>query len=261
MGIPGIFISLLHELSSVPILKYTALPQIVNDLYTKNKLDLRHELPMYKALGRQAVPVLLNEVLVRTGCFISQLVKELKRGGSLGRVDWSRVVPFGNRTAERMVTVASMTFTLADTADAAFRAALESGGNWVMFAGNFVARYNYVGAGRAVVAVIREISGEKKETQLLHEKLALVESKTENAMRLLQDYKAELERRLSEFLAEDLERLMEGLDDMEAGVASGESEPVIRGSVTIQRVLGREPQFENQAQFDDLMESDMPLKF
>ncbi len=261
MGIPGVFISLMYEFSSIPGVNLTGFADYVDWLYEEQKLDLRHELPMYKALGRQAVPVLLNEVLVRTCCFVSQLVKELKRGGSLGRVDWSRVIPFGNRTAERMVTVASMTFTLADTADAAFRAALESGGNWVMFAGNFVARYNYVGAGRAAVAVIREISGEKKETQLLREKLALVESRTENAMRLLQDYKAELERRLSDFLAEDLELLMEGLGDMEAGVASGESESVIRGSVTIQRVLGREPQFENQAQFDDLMESDMPLKF
>lgn len=259
MGIPGIFISLLHELASLPLLNNTRLPGIVNDLYTSYKLDLRHELPIYKALGRQTIPVLLNEVLVRTCCFVSQLVKELKNAGDFRGVNWFRVVPFGSRTAERMVTVASMTFTLADTSDAAFRAALESGGNWVMFAGSFVTRYNYIGAGRAAVAVIREISAEKKEVELLREKLELTEAHTENALRLLRDYKTKLECRLSEFLAEDLELFMQGLDDMEAGIGSGESEAVIRGSVVIQRVLGHEVQFENQAEFDELMESDVPL--
>ena len=38
-----------------------------------------------------------------------------------------------------------------------------------------------------------------------------------------------------------------------------DSDLVIRGNVTIQKVLGREPQFTNQKEFDALMESDAPL--
>ena len=50
-----------------------------------------------------------------------------------------------------------------------------------------------------------------------------------------------------------------GFDFMNQGIASGDSDLVIKGNVVIQRVLGREPQFINQKEFDDLMESDIPL--
>ena len=76
-----------------------------------------------------------------------------------------------------MLTIASMTFTVADTADAAIHAAIESGGNWVLFSGRFVTRFNYVGAGRAALSIVREVSNEKKEAQLIHEKMILSEAK------------------------------------------------------------------------------------
>lgn len=43
---------------------------------------------------------------------------------------------------------------------------------------------------------------------------------------------------------------------MDQGFASGDSDPVMRGNVTIQRLLGRESRFTNQEEFDDLMFSD-----
>ena len=43
------------------------------------------------------------------------------------------------------------------------------------------------------------------------------------------------------------------------GLKTNNSDLVIKGNVTIQRVLGREPQFTTQKEFDDLMESDIPL--
>ena len=46
---------------------------------------------------------------------------------------------------------------------------------------------------------------------------------------------------------------------MRQGLAGGDSNLVIRGNVTIQKVLGREPQFTNQKEFDALMGSDAPL--
>jgi hypothetical protein len=73
-----------------------------------------------------------------------------------------------------MITVSSMTLTTADTADAAIRAAIYSAGNWVLFAGNFAARFNYVGTGRTALAIVCEISNEKKEAELIHEKMILM---------------------------------------------------------------------------------------
>ena len=259
MGIPGIFVSLLYELAALPGLKNSELPAFVNDLYQNRRMDFRHELPVYQAAGRQAIPVIFNELLVRTGYFLSRFAIAIVEHQGIQGIDWSSVVPFGNRTVDRMMTVASMTFTVADTADAAVHAALESAGNWVLFSGRFVTRFNFVGAGRAAVAVVKEFSNEKKEAQLIHEKLILTEAKTAFVVRELEAYKARLEEQVSSYLAEDIEAFLCGFDYMNRGFTSGDSDLVIKGNVIIQRVLGREPQFTNQAEFDDLMESDLPL--
>ena len=261
MGIPGIFISFLHELSALPILKDSGLPEFVNDLYVNRKLDLRHELALTKAAGKQIILVAFNEILVRTGYFITRLALEIAEHKGLKGIDWANVVPFRNRTVERMMTVASMTFSVADTTDAAVHAALESGGNWVLFSGRFAARFNYIGAGRAAFAIVREFSDEKKEAQLIHEKMILTEVKTQFVIRELEAYKARLEEQLSDYIAEDIETFITGFDYMNQGFASGDSNLVIKGNVVIQRILGREPQFKDQKEFDELMDSDMPLVF
>jgi len=259
MGIPGVFVSLLYEVAALPGLKDSGLPQFINTLYEKQRLDLRHEVVIYKELGRQAIPVIFNEILVRLSYFLVHLAGEVSRNRGLHGIKWNQVIPFGNRTVDRMLTVASMTFTVADTADAAVRAALESGGNWVLFAGRFVTRFNYIGAGRAAVAVVKEISNERKEAELIHEKLILTEAKTSLVMQQLQEYKAALEERVSQYLADDIEAFMTGFDYMNQGLAAGDSDLVIYGNVIIQRVLGRQPQFTTQEEFDALMDSDIPL--
>ena len=258
MGIPGIFLSLLHEISSLPILKDTEMPVVINDLYVNHKMDLRHEIALGKELGKQVIPVLFNELYVRIGYFVSRLCTEIADKGFKG-IDWTNVIPFRNRTIRRMITVASMTFTVADTADAAVHAALASGGEAVLFATNFVKRFNFVGAGRAAISIVNEISDEKKEAQLIHEKMILTEVKTAFVIRDLEAYKAKLREQVAIYLAEDIESFINGFDYMEDGLAKGDSDLVIKGNVIIQRILGREPQFTNQSEFDALMDSDVAL--
>lgn len=260
MGIPGIFISLLYEIASLPILKDTGFLKIVNDLYEKQKIDLRHETALYKIIGKQAIPVIFTEILVRIGYFVTSLSVEIAEHENMKDINWKNVIPFYNRTVERMLTIANMTFTIADTADAAVHAAIESGGNWVLFSGQFVTRFNYVGAGRAAFAIVKEISNERKEIQLIHEKKILAEAKTTIFIEQLQQFKSELEEKVSNYLAKDIELFMNGFDYMQKGMISGDSDLVIKGNVIIQRVLGRELQFLNQREFDNLMESDIPLK-
>ena len=180
-------------------------------------------------------------------------------GGTYKDINWSRVIPFNNRSVDRMLLIASMTFNIADTTDAAVHAALESGGNWVLFSGRFVARYNYVGAGRAALAIVKEVSNEKKEAELIHQKLILTEIKTRQVVQAIEEYKAWLEERYTTFLAEDIQEFMNGFDYMKKGIESNDSNLVIKGNLVIQKVLERDPQFTNQEEFDELMDSDMPL--
>ena len=197
--------------------------------------------------------------MVRIGFLFTHLARELKRHDGVKGINWSNVIPLKNRTVDRMLVVASMTFTVADTADAAIRSAIESGANWVLFAGRFVTRFNYVGAGRAAIAIVKEVSNEKRETQLIHEKMLLSEAKASLFLEQLQQFKAQLEEKVSNYLAEDIEAFLSGFDYMRQGLDAGDSDLVIRGNVIIQKVLGREPQFTNQEEFDALMGSDVPL--
>ena len=257
MGIPGMFLSLLYEFAALPILKDSGLPSLINDLYEKQKMDLRHEIPLYNAAGKQVIPIVLNDIFVRISYFVSRLAGEFAHHKTISGIDWNNVIPFRNRTIDRMLTIASITFTVADTTDAAVRAAIESGGNWVIFSGKFVTRLNYVGAGRAAFSIVKEISSEKKETQLIHEKRLLSEAKANVFLSQLQQYKAQLEEKIADYLAEDIEAFMTGFNYINQGFESGESDLVIKGNVVIQKVLGREPQFTSQKEFDHLVESDI----
>ncbi len=281
-GLPGPLVSLLKELSSTPLFQksdgsgHRACSVWVSKLFngtllgerdTNGKLiplkfDLRMELGIAHQVGRQTLPVLLNECMVRGFYLLRQLASELVSIGNVqgpDKLNWRKIAPFRNRTIDRMLTISTMTFTMADTIDAAVHAAILSAGNWVLFSGKFVTRFNYVGAGRSVLAIVREVSNEKKETQLIREKMLLSEAKTAIFLAQLQKFKAQLEEKVSNYLAEELEAFVAGFDFINAGIASGDSDMVIQGNMKIQSVLGRQPQFTNQHEFDALMESNAPL--
>ena len=153
MGIPGVFVSVLKEISSLPLLKDTELPKIVSDLYSKGKWDLRSEMAIIEYAGKQSVPVLLNELLVRTFYFVRHLIFEYNKNEGWKGVDWNNVVPWRNRTITRMMTIASGTFVAVDASDAAIRAGLKSGGEPAMFFSNMALRVNFVGIGRFTIAI------------------------------------------------------------------------------------------------------------
>ena len=283
-GLPGPLVSLLKEFSSTRLFKKQdakgckEFSVYISKLFNGTllgerdlngnliplKFDLRTEMGVAMQVGKQTIPVIINECIVRSFFLLRRLLQELSRDdiqdwSDVHKINWKAIIPFRNRTVDRMLTIASMTFTVADTADAAIHAAIESGGNWVLFSGRFVTRFNYVGAGCAALSIVREVSNEKKEAQLIHEKMILSETKAALFLKQLQEFKEQLDLKVSNYLAEDIDGFMSGFADMQQGMLTGDSDFVIRGNVTIQKVLGREPQFTNQKEFDALMESDAPL--
>ena len=152
MGIPGLFVSTLKELSSLPILKDTRLPQYVGDLYAKGKWDMRSELAILEYAGKQSIPVILNELFVRTFYFVRHLIGEYRQNSDWKKVNWDNVIPWSNRTINRMLTIASGTFVAVDVADAAIRSATKSVDPTTFFA-NLALRLNFVGVGRFAIAI------------------------------------------------------------------------------------------------------------
>ena len=189
-GLPGPIGSLLKELSALPIFRkinadgYKEFSVWVSKLFNGTllgqrdesgklvpiKFDLRTEIGVAEQLGKQAIPVIINECLVRGFFFIRRFFIELKtnnvsRFSELKNINWENTVPFNNRTIARMMTIATGTFTAVDIADAAIR----SGG----FNAACLLRVNFVGVGRFAIAVGTDIAMGAKKERLNNERLQL----------------------------------------------------------------------------------------
>lgn len=178
MGIPGIFISILKELASLSPFCKKELNNLVNDLYVKQKIDFRQELAIMLEMGKQAIPVAINEVLVRIFYFVRRLIVEFAGYKSIGDIDWKNInwkdmIPFGNRTIGRMVTIAAGTFTMIDMADAGIRALKKSGGKPPIFWSMFALRVNFVGIGRFVFAFSNDLYMGYTRKRLIAERMTV----------------------------------------------------------------------------------------
>ena len=194
-GLPGSFMSLLKELSTLPIFNSkdkngnqvnafaTALKKaftngigpnaegsnskldlgVFNALFDDGKggakFDYRTEAAVKGLLKKQAVPVLVNEALVRGSYFIRRLIREFREKDSIADIEWRKVLPFRNRTIARMMTIATGTFTACDLADATIRSGVSNGFNVYnpKFWSDIVLRVNFVGVGRFAVAVVTDV--------------------------------------------------------------------------------------------------------
>ena len=262
MGIPGVFLSLGYELAGLPIIKSTNLAVFLDNLYENKeyRLNLRKEIPLYKNLAKQSIPVALNDIFVRTFYFIKHLIQEVGSADSFETIDWAGVLPIRNRTIDQMLAISSLTFSTTDFADATARAAIESGGNYVVTAGKIVTRLNYVGAGKTVISVVKEISNEKRELQLLQEKRLLVDRHSSLTQDVLTRYREQLNSLVSQYIVESMETSLKGFSLMDSGMSNGDTDMFIRGNVIIQHQFGRQEQFVDQQGFDALMEDDEPLR-
>lgn len=196
-GLPGSFMSTMKELASLPCFADTNFSENLRKAYqngigtksgldlgafnvlfegASSKFDMRTEMAIKSELKRQAFPVILNEILVRGLFFVRRFIMEAKEKESIAKMDWRKIIPIGNRTIERMITIAAGTFTAFDVADAAIR----SGG----FNAACILRINFVGIGRFAVAVgtdvvmgVKKSKRENERTILRGERLELLNAK------------------------------------------------------------------------------------
>lgn len=169
-GIPGPILSLAKELSVLPFFRditvgENSLSVFLSKLFngtllaqhdengkiikdTVLRFDLRAELGVAIELGRQALPVIANECLVRGFYFARRLGTELKNHHvrsfrDFRKVDWQNVKPANNPTIVRMLTIATGVFTAIDVGEAAISK------KWVSI--------NYIGVGRFAVAIGEDV--------------------------------------------------------------------------------------------------------
>lgn len=206
MGLPGGFLSTMKELSALPVFKDSNFATNLSKAYqhgigngknqidlgafnalfegASSKFDMRTEMAIGHELKRQALPVVINEILVRACYFVRRLILELKTHNSILSINWNNVIPFGNRTIERMMTIATGTFAAIDTLDAVIEGAINYKVNWVEFGRQVVLRLNFVGIGRFTIALgtdafmgLRKGKKSRERMLLKAESLYLLEAK------------------------------------------------------------------------------------
>ncbi len=190
-GLPGPIVSLLKEISALPFFKklddrgYKEFSVWISKLFNGTllgkhdengniieaiKFDLRTEVGVGYELVRQAVPVLINECIVRGFYFICRLIaeirnNEIKQISDLANINWKNTLPIENRTIIRMLTISTGTFTALDIADAAIR----SGG----FKAGCILRVNLVGIGRFSIAIVTDAGKGVKKSRLEKQRIVL----------------------------------------------------------------------------------------
>lgn len=105
----------------------------------------------------QAIPVFVNEMLVRLVYSIRRLVRYFiitKKDERSFKTLWRSCEPFSNATVKRMLTVAHGTFCLVDAGDAAIRGIATGGGSFNVV--EFFMRLNIVGVGRFTISLYGE---------------------------------------------------------------------------------------------------------
>lgn len=105
----------------------------------------------------QAIPVFVNELLVRVIYAVRRLVKYFAETDECDRsfaLMWKTCEPFSNPTVKRMLTVAHGTFCLLDISDATFHGFAEGAGAFNPV--EFYLRLNIVGVGRFAISLYGE---------------------------------------------------------------------------------------------------------
>lgn len=168
-GIPGPILALAKELSVLPVFREITVGENTLSVFLSKlfngtllaardssgaivkggalRFDLRGEFGVGAELGRQALPVIANECIVRAVYFIRHLAAEIRERNihsltEMKAIDWKRVCPAGNPTIDRMLVIAAGVFTTVDVGEAILT---RGGGCWVSV--------NYVGLGRFALAI------------------------------------------------------------------------------------------------------------
>lgn len=194
-GVPGPILSLIKELSALPIFKDARLAtkqaedsgsifrEIISKMFNGTffavrdengkiikaiRFDFRTELGAVHEISRQAKPVILNQCFIRALYFVRRLTYEIKvlqisNLKDLRRIDPEDVLPFRNKAIARMSSVSCGVFSAVDLSDAAIRAAIASKGSKEKFLAEFVVRVNFVGLGTFAIACALDIKEVLKE--------------------------------------------------------------------------------------------------
>ncbi len=119
-------------------------------------------------------------------------------------------------------------------------------------AGMTGATFGYV----AATAVYQELSTSLKEYELAKEERIRVEKECEKSICLIKQYRTEMNELVETYLTDNIHVFEDGFKQMDQFILDNDVNGFIRGNADIQKLLGREMQYANIEEFNELMLSD-----
>ena len=173
MGIPSPFWSWTNDIIaikrklSIPVSEFDkSFNELALEIY-KQGYDVRFQ-------AAQAIPVFVNEILVRSMYSIRRLIRFFTTTEKADRTFsslWKACEPFSNATVKRMLTVAHGTFCLVDAGNAVARGFITGSGTFNV--AGFFMRLNIIGVGRFTISLYGEASRGIKRHSLKEEVVVL----------------------------------------------------------------------------------------
>lgn len=170
-GIPGPILSFFKEVSALPVVKditvkyleddiefSVLISKIFNSTYFKGvRVDLRTELGVANELSKQALPVLLNDCIVKGFYFVRRLCIEVQEKdvhslADLKKLNAKNFIPANSRALARMVTISSITFNVVEKSAAFTKATVKNKGIKDNFVKDFLLNINFIGVAHFAVA-------------------------------------------------------------------------------------------------------------
>ena len=100
-----------------------------------------------------------------------------------------------------------------------------------------------------------------KEEKLAKEERILAEKACEEHIKLIKQYRKEMEDSINEYLSSYMETFHSAFDSMKDALQIGNIDGFISSTNQITKALGKNTLFETQEECDSLMESDTIIKF
>ena len=95
-----------------------------------------------------------------------------------------------------------------------------------------------------------------QEAAMIHEERLQIEKHCKELIEQIIEYRNEINALVSDYLFENITSFQEGIHAMDVALLEGDSNGYIAANAEIQKAMGRDVQFTNQDEFDELMDSD-----
>jgi hypothetical protein len=109
-------------------------------------------------------------------------------------------------------------------------------------------------------ACYNQLVSSLKEAKLAREERLRIEAECAEAIKMICEYRREMEAAISRYLSEYMSTFHGAFDDIKTALNIGDIDGFIAGANSITHKLGGKPQFNNFSEFDEMMNSSESLK-